>query len=392
MTDLKELFDTMAAEVRSYDVTASALRAARRRQRARFAAPLAAAIALAGIVSIAVVVVGRGGSAVDASGPASVPTPQWLPAAVLSAQADPEPLPQAAVGRGALLYDACAACAARLVTESGRQFSLPTPADAPSVRPVASLSADGTWLSYPDAHGSYVLRELTGTRNIPIGPRRPIGWFPDGTKVVLDEPDDRVGTAPQILTLSDGHVDDVTTSAGEQWLAGVTVDEKLVFTAVTDEHAGQVHILLLTPDGHTMRKTLSAKHDLGSGETLGTAAYLDPYTDGILVQTMRERDGIGSPGDLLRFDLTTGRVTRIRLPEPDPGTRPATGDPDQAPRGGQVRQMTNVLPEGVALVHWYGPAPKAVELLNPATGERTIPTQFSGPFNWVRLRGDVDTR
>ncbi len=164
-----------------------------RRRRLRRLAPLGAAVlALAGLVGVWVVL-HRSAPARPAHPVrplAAVPGPSTAAFSMVdSPAADPAPLPDRPLPRGALLYARCGAmgavggefpedCRYRLVLTDGSQYTLPVSATAFGP---GSISPDGNFLLVRDALESLVLRHLpTGTsRSVTVpGLEKWVGWGP----------------------------------------------------------------------------------------------------------------------------------------------------------------------------------------------------------------------
>ncbi|SCF37550.1 hypothetical protein GA0074695_6274 [Micromonospora viridifaciens] len=397
MNELRELFHTKAAEVPCYDVGGQVLRAARRRRRVVRGVPVAA---LAGVLAVVGVVAATGpfgGSVpiVAADRPAVAVSLPWLPAIVGEDDGEAVPLPtDRAVGAGSVLYGRCAPpCAPRLVTEDGREYELPGPeAKSPAAPRVPTLSPDGRWLSYPDAGGRYVLRDLTDVRTVPTGTRRVIGWSADSRWAALADATDEDVTA--LLSPGDAREVPMTLPTDEQRpLAGLTRDGGAVF-GTTEARADDapVELRMIDANGATRTARVDTSDLLGPDRELSGFPVLAADGTTVLFQVMRMRDGLASPGDVVRVDLADGSVdARFRLPVGDADVRPgqAVGGHETGPSGGQHRQLVSALAEGAVLVHWQGALPYAVEVLDLRSGDREAITRVADGVVWLRVRGQT---
>lgn len=397
MNDLRELFHTTAAEVPCYDVGGQVLRAARRRRRVVRAAPVAALAGVLAVVGVVVATAPSGGDVpiVAADRPAVAVSLPWLPAAVGKHDGKGTPLPvDRDVGAGSVLYARCALpCAPRLVTEDGREYELPGPATMPPAAPrVPTLSPDGRWLSYPDAEGRYVLRDLTDVRTVPTGTRRVVGWSADSRWAALADASDENVSA--LLSPADAREVTVTLPAGERRpLAGLTGDGVAVFgptKARADDDPFELRIIDTT--GATRKVRIDTSDLLGPDQELSGSPMLAADETSVLFQVMHVRNGLASPWDVVRVDLTDGSVrARFRLPVPDADVRPgrAVGGDEWAPLGGQSRVLESAIAEGAVLVHYQGPAPHAVEVLDLRSGDREVITNVADGVNWLLVRGQT---
>jgi len=398
MNDLRELFHTTAAEVPCYDVGGQVLRAARRRRRVARVAPVAALAGVLAVVGVVAATAPPGGDVpiVAADRPALAVSLPWLPATVGKDEGKATPLPaDRAVGAGSVLYARCnQPCAPRLVTEDGREYELPGPETMPPAAPrVPTLSPDGRWLSYPDADGRYVLRDLADVRTVQTGARRVVGWSADSRWAALADASNRRVTA--LLSLADAREVPVTLPADEQRpLAGVTRDGAAVFgptEARADDDPYDLRIIDAT--GATRTARIDTSDRLGRDKELSGFPVLAADETSVLFQVMHVRHALASPWDVVRVGLTDGSVrARFRLPVPDADVRPgrAVGGDEWAPLGGQSRVLVSALAEGAVLVHYQGPAPHAVEVLDLRSGDREVITNVAVGVVWLQVRGQSD--
>ncbi|MEU3453783.1 hypothetical protein ABZ671_09290 [Micromonospora sp. NPDC006766] len=397
MNDLQELLHTTAAEVPCYDVGGQVLRAARRRRRMVRVAPVAALAGVLAVVGVVATTAPSGGDVpiVAADRPALAASLPWLPATVGKADGKATPLPaDRAVGAGSVLYARCnLPCAPRLVTEDSREYELPGPETMPPAAPrVPTLSPDGRWLSYPDAEGRYVLRDLTDVRTVPTGARRVVGWSADSRWAALADASGEDVTA--LLSPADAREVPVTLPADEQRrLAGVTRDGAAVFgptSARADDDPYDLRIIDATGATHTVR--IDTSDLLGPDMELSDVSALTADGTTVLFQVMRWRDRLALPGDLVRVDLTDGSVrARLRLPVDRTDVRPtrAVDGHETGPTGGRFRVLVAAFTEGAVLVHYQGPPPHAVEMLDLHTGDRAVITNVADGVVWLRVRGQT---
>ncbi|MEU8259085.1 hypothetical protein AB0C02_00460 [Micromonospora sp. NPDC048999] len=397
MNDLRELFHTTAAEVPCYDVGGQVLRAARRRRRVVQGAPVAALAGVLAVIGVVAATAPSGGDVpiVAADRPAlAVPLP-WLPATVGRDDGKATPLPtDRAVGAGSVLYGRCArSCAPRLVTEDGRVYELPGPGPKSATAPrVPTLSPDGRWLSYPDAEGRYVLRDLTAVRMLPTGTRRVVGWSADSRWAALADASYEDVTA--LLSPADAREVPVTLPAGERRpLAGVTRDGAAVFGPTGTRADGDpFELRIIDATGATRNVRIDTSDLLGPDKELSGFPVLAADETSVLFQVMHVRHALASPWDVVRVDLTDGSVrARFRLPVPDADVRSgrAVGGDEWAPLGGQSRELVSAIAEGAVLVHYWGPAPHAVEVLDLRSGDREVITDVADGVEWLLVRGQT---
>ncbi|SBT54450.1 hypothetical protein [Micromonospora narathiwatensis] len=397
MNELRELLHTKAAEVPCYDVGGQVLRAARRRRRVVLGAPVATLAGVLAVVGVVAATAPFGGDVpiVAADRPALAVSLPWLPATVGEDDGKAAPLPtNRGVGAGSVLYARCALpCAPRLITEDGREYELPGPETMPPAAPrVPTLSPDGRWLSYPDAGGRYVLRDLTDARTVPTGTRRVVGWSADSRWAALADADDEDVTA--LLSAADAREVPVTLPADEQRpLAGLTRDGGVVF-GPTEARANDapVDLRIIDAAGATRTVRVDTSDLFGPDEELSGGPVLAADGTTVLFQVMRVRDGLAAPGDLVRVDLADGSVrARFRLPVGDADVRPGRtdGGHETGPTGGQHRSLVSALAEGAVLVHYQGPPPHAVEVLDLRSGDREVITSVADGVVWLRVRGQT---
>lgn len=404
MIELREVFEAEAAGVPSYDVAGEVLRGARRRRRIRRVVPVAAAV-VALAVAVPVVASAVSGARVPivaGDGAAIEGTLPWLPKRLDPSGPEPAPLPaDRAVGPGALVWVPCRdTCAPRLVTADGTQYTLPIFRSRNGATPERSrLSPDGRWLSYPNADGSYTLRDLTGVQAVSTGSRHAVGWSADGQWAALTaDPSDR---GAEVVLRPDAH-DDQQLLPTEQYhgqpslpaderrsLAGLTNAGDAVFGPPQAHEIGGPVVLRVT-DRTGVSRTVAVATDgvLRPDEEVADQAVIASDGATVLLQVISVAGRIGTPGDLLRVDLADGAVLgRIRLPAPTTGTF-VTGSPDTGPSGGEHRTLVGSVAEGALLMHWRGDRPDQIELLDPATGRRQVVCTMVGPpATWIALRG-----
>ncbi|MEH1125016.1 hypothetical protein [Micromonospora sp. CPCC 206061] len=396
MSNLRAVLEREAAEVRTYDVGANVLRAARRRRRLRTVTSATAVVAvLAGMAGIFVTLRPEGPTLVAADRPATANALPWLPETVDSTVAEPPQLPtDRGVGKGALLYQPCnQPCAARLVAQDGTQYTLPKVAQMPPTVPrTATLSPDGRWLSYPDASGNYLLRDLTGTKTMPTANRRAVGWSSDSTWVGLADASSEDGVTvikPPTETAAARSLPADDTRP----LAGLTTAGAAVFGGSEAHEVGDPDIdLYLVDDAGKGRSVpvkmegqLGSKEDLHSGKLIRT---VDDET--LLVQLMVQSDNETTqvPGDLFHIDAVSGEVmARIRLPQPLSRTT-VQGETATTSKGETFRTLAAVVPDGVLLKVIRDGAPVSIELLDPATGDRSTIATFKGMVASAMVPGE----
>lgn len=381
MPELRAILADEAADVPAYDVGATVLRAARRQRRWRTsltAAAIVAAVLGGGGLFVTLRSGGPAADVVAADRPATAHSVPWLPATVDTTVPEPPLLPlDRAVGRGALIYQRCNLCPARLVTEDGNQYALRKFSQVPpTVTRRATLSPDGRWLSYPDAAGNYLLRDLTGTQTVPLGSRRATGWSADSAWVGVADASSERGVEAIAPPTTTAAARPLPANDGRP-LAGMTSTGGAVFgTSQAGYQIGDTAVSLYLVDengsGRSVPITLS-------GQITGKD---DPHTqlvrtvdDGTVVwQLMRQvNDNEQAPGDLLRIDTETGEVVaRIRLPEPT----------------ASFRTLAGVVPDGVLLTVFRDGHPAGIELLDLDTGDRSTVTTLTGDTIGVVVRGE----
>jgi len=330
----------------------------------------------------------------------------WLPSRLTPAKAPP-PLPSdRRVGLASLIYLTAGSPQAVLVAVDGSQYRLPDPAPR-------SLSPDGRWLlSVRDQR--LTLRDLTGTEVLDVGAYYGAGpfaavWSTDGAGLVVQLRNAPPFTEATVVDLDAGRSSTVPLTRlsgtavcdrqgnGDLVLCSGRFDRRELATWVVDGITGQLRSL----------RTLDLSDALEPAERRGeeVAGQLGDWqlvlADGATL-ALRAHDyvpdqGVTTPGDLLLFDIATGRfVRRIDLPaqavenvaEPGGSQRFATTD---------GRRVVAAAPEGILLVH-SGPRGKAggdrfveivrtLELLDPVTGKRTVVTRVSGSISAVVPRG-----
>lgn len=400
MSDLRTVLAREAENVPLYDVGPKVLRAARRRRRWRTGGvAVAVVVALAGLAGIVVALrpAGLPAGVVVADRPPTAMSLPWLPATIDTTLAEPPPpLPvDRGVGPGALVYQPCSLpCSARLVTEDGKQYALPAITRMPPAAPrKATLSPDGRWLSYPDAEGEYLLRDLTGTRTVPLGNRRATGWSAgthwvgladarteDGVEVIVPPAD---GATPRPLP------------AGEaRPLAGLTTDGAAVFGGTESYADGDpVDLRLVDKTGTGRAVPINADDWMKDSENLRSGTLIRTVDDdSVLVQLMVE-SGVGpgataTPGDLLHIDTTSGEVlARLRLPRPG-STTTVNGESATTARGDVFRALAGTVPDGILLKVIRDGSPAAIELLDLGTGDRSTVATLTGKVVDVAVRGE----
>ncbi|WP_436688135.1 hypothetical protein [Micromonospora sp. URMC 106] len=325
--------------------------------------------------------------------PVAVSLP-WLPGIVGKDGGQVEPLPtDRPVGTGSVLYARCATpCGPRLVTEDGREYQLPGLETEPQTPRVPTLSPDGRWLSYPDASGRYVLRDLTDVQTVSTGARRVMGWSADSRWAALADASDQAVTT--LLAPAEGREVAVTLPADEKRpLAGLTDDGVAVF-GTTEARADDapVELRVIEAAGATRTVRVDTSDLLGPNKELSGFPVLAADGATVLFQVMRWRNGLASPGDVVSVDLADGSVqARFRLPVGDADVRPgqASGGHETGPSGGQHRQLVSALADGAVLVHWQGARPHAVEVLDLRTGDRQAITRVADGVVWLRVRGQA---
>ncbi|GIF74682.1 hypothetical protein [Asanoa siamensis] len=197
MTGLREHFAETAGRAKHYDVTAVAVRRARRHTLVtRGLAAVAAALAAGSAV---VAVAGDGGTpvpdyeTVDATRPATEGRLDWLPPTFVASEPAAQPvLPTGrGVGPGALVYRTSTGPDEGLLTSDGTSYRVPGEA--------RGLSPDGRWLAYA-AGGTLVFHSLVDGRTHRLADGDVTGWSVDGTTAVLAQRSGD-GPPPQVATV-----------------------------------------------------------------------------------------------------------------------------------------------------------------------------------------------
>ncbi|MEJ3742983.1 hypothetical protein WEI85_06820 [Actinomycetes bacterium KLBMP 9797] len=401
MPELRTIFAHEAADVPTYDVGAKVLRAARRRRRLRTTVTAATALAAVlggGGLFVTLRSASPAADMIAADRPATVSSVAWLPSSVDMTVPEPPLLPlDRAVGRGALIYKTCdLPCPARLVTEDGTQYALPRVAQMPPTIPRrATLSPDGRWLSYPDAQGNYLLRDLTGTKTLPTGNRRATGWSADSAWVGVADASSEDGVEALAPPATNAAARPLPADDTRP-LAGLTTDGAAVFGGAEAHEDGNPRIDLYVVDdsGAGRSVPVDVKGQVGSTEDLHSGTLIRTVDDDtVLVQLLEWSDSkqgrTSIAGDLLHIDAASGEVlARIRLPEPI-NTTTVTGESATTAKGQAFRTLAAVVPDGVLLKVFRDGAPVAVELLDLASGDRsTIATFANSVATEVLLPGE----
>ncbi|MDQ7905004.1 hypothetical protein RB614_10770 [Phytohabitans sp. ZYX-F-186] len=384
MSDLRELLSDVAEQARRYDVTDRAVRAARRRARARRYAPVAALAVVALVVGgvwIPLASTRTGDSMV--AGP--VP---WLPEVVAApAQAPPVLGANQRVGLGSLLYRVRGRPDTILLAQNGRQYTIPDAGD-----PVAlALSPDGRWLLL-DVDHRLLMQDLRdgGRRELSttVPDRISWRWSSDGRWLVL-APALAETTAPagdHTLRLID------LTAGGPVWSR--TLPPGTFVLGVSG--SGEIFTVYLgtEPDApRTGVESLGVLHPSRAARTLPLrriAGVLRPgeqlnvtpgqvLVDGShaimrtwIAQAVGDVTAV-SADDVLVVDTGSGAAQR-RIELPDPVLR-------AAPRGRPADPVTDArdllvtAPEGVLLLHHRLDGTVDLELMDRETGELRLATR-----------------
>ena len=322
----------------------------------------------------------------------------WLPARVTAADGTPPPLPEEAVGPAALVLPTRDV----LVMPNGSTYQLPSGRNG--------LSPDGRWLVTSEDNQT-VVRDLTRTTVFHIGPAGAYGtavWSRDGRQVALDvaassqayrnsfpSSQDFVSAGVVLVDLSTGRRSTVDLgSYPNARLAGLDDDGTLViWRGNSTGHTVQ----FWTIDGATGEERSHASLDL---TTVLTPSELEsdalrstgltpamPFAGTtVLLWTTGYDHGIMYPGELLAVDVAHGlSVTRLHLPFVAPEQVPAPQGGVHF-RGEELWRYLSTVPEGILLSH-DGDAFRTIELLDPATGKRTVISNVDDRDPWLRPRG-----
>jgi len=393
-----------ATDTRIYDEIDPATPVNLRPRRLARMAPLLAAAAVAVALLIAFLPFRPGDGDEGAAGPVS-----WLPSRLTPAKAPP-PLPaDRGVGPASLIYLTAGGPQAVLVTVTGSQYRLPDTGPR-------SLSPDGRWLlSVRDKR--LILRDLTGTEVRDLGSEIAVGafsavWSTDGAELVIQQ--DQMRNAPPydratVVDLALGQSSTVplvqftgTSVCGVQGNGDLVLcpgrfDRRDLRTWVVDGVTGQLR------SQHTMELMDVLEPSERRGEEVAgqlgdwQLALADGLTLALRAHDYVPEQGVTTPGDLLLVDVATGKfVRRLELPtQAVVGIGESGGSQRFATTEG--RRVVAAAPEGVLLVH-SGPLGstggdrfveivRALELLDPVTGKRTVVTKVSGSIAAVIPRG-----
>ena len=322
MNELSKLFRDIAGQARGYDVSASALRVARRRRNLRRIAPIVLPLLLVALIAGVWLPLHR------AEAPSTNPL-FWLPSRIAAPDASTPDLPtDRAVGVAALVYTPCPQdCWRVVVLRDGTQYRLASPGSQPVHRLSAGLSPDGRWVAYPDAKGDLMLRDLTGRTVVTFPDMRPRAWSPGGRYLALVPVNYR---SPPPVTIVD-----LTTAAAIRTLsmqapkagyamdmAGILDSGELIW--VTSEFANiappdltsvpqiplpkSAQVQITDPGGRQVLHQWALQAPAGSGYMAPTSAIISMLDGRLLVRfTVAYAWGTAAgPADIV--DATTGAV------------------------------------------------------------------------------------
>ncbi|MGH3747365.1 MAG: hypothetical protein ACRDT8_08225 [Micromonosporaceae bacterium] len=303
------------------------------RVRWRWLVPVSAAAAVAVAVGLSAFAL-RQAPAPPSAGP--VP---WLPKVIEAPEEPPPPIPaDRGVGRGSAIYQVCedshrpATCRDYLLTEDRRHYEIPGSYDKFNNHDEDStLSPDGRWLGVT-RKGKYHLRDLTTGRTRTYHGDGIVGmawssnsrWLVVGPAGVGPEPepvwrvDTRTGRAKRITARFDivaGTVVDVT-RAGDVLLIAADECRRRGPLCATPGPGFRPSLLLVDPD-RGAKPVWTRQPNWGVlKESEYPGAIRLTRDDSSLLVALRESVEAGSKawapvsGDLMRFDLKTGELTR----------------------------------------------------------------------------------
>lgn len=390
MNELKQLFDDIGVQAKSYQVADRAWSAARRRRYLVRAAPVAVAAMVVVIAVAATVLPFRADDRRPQVTPAEIPTHpadrqaehgslDWLPGRLSYPATAPEVLPRdRGVGPGAMVFggERRGAEAKILVTSAGAMYQIPLTGD-----PDVSLSPDGRWLaaSQPD-RGALVLRDLTGTaeHRFPGIDWKVRAWSHDGRYAVIAG-DSRV-VAPLRVDLTTGEQRAVRGGTARWNAVGLLPSGEVFFVDVPGQPSpgaatsGRDRVERFAwhavdpATGQRRSGEIDAVGAVAATESLMTnTAVLDPAGRTLLVPVWG-----GGPltTALLAIDLTAGRpAARYNL------------NPGGAEAGAFV--LAAYRAEGI-IVYRYTEQKQEVHVVDPATGQRTTVCESPVVGIWTR--------
>ena len=393
MSGLADLLADAAAEAKLYGDPERAVRVLRRRRRLARLTPLAIAVVVLVAVPLTYVSLHRPPTQMTPSGIVN-----WLPARLAPAT-DPPPLPaDRPVGRASLVYVGQDRLRGVLVTADLAQYRVGI-----SQVPILGLSPDGRWLlSVVD--NRVMLRDLTGTATLDLFalPDRRVNaaWSPDSHTVAV-QPMTSQGTT-MVVDLDSLRSHQITMPIR---LCGAQDTGKLLGCSTMGEPVSVTLVDAATGErGRTVAADLSsvltpAEQQAVSINPPSTGAEMEPVSGGevmaVRTNVYHPEAGVTVPGDLLLFDVATGRfLRRIALPPTEVGRMvPQSGG--VAFMAAEGRGMGAGLPEGIPLVHVVpvGEAHPsqakvtAVEFADPSTGARVQVMTVSGTVTELFVRG-----
>ncbi|MEV4536460.1 hypothetical protein AB0J82_21990 [Asanoa sp. NPDC049518] len=435
MTGLREHFTETAERAKHYDVTAVAIRRARRHNLVTRGVAAAVAVLAAGTGAVAVTsdrgTPAPGYETVDATRPATAGRLDWLPPTLVPSDPAQQPaLPTGrGVGPGALVYRTSSSQAQSLLTSDGKSYWIPGDA--------RGMSPDGRWLAY-ESSGDLVLHCLVDGRTRKVVDSDVAGWSVDGTLAVLArrQPDVRPPEVATVYRPEDARSQTVPVPDPAWWSPrGMSADGELVLMprrldtvrqdvplsaipgltsdasatpqpdlpATTESPAPPPGTLPLTlshlgfgvgfvdPVDRTSRSISVLANTLGLTDPVGWHGGVDeaisvrPDTGGLVFQPKVPVSGgefTYSYGDVYEVDPGTGLpLRRFQLPTP------ATGTTDNVQH---VFQLIAVGADGFILSanddrsQWMT---TRLETLDPVTGDRRTVLRATGEVQVVFTRG-----
>jgi hypothetical protein len=393
MSGLADLLADVADEAKVYGNTEQAVRVLRRRHRVARLTPLVLAVVVVAAVSVTYVAVHRGSGQMTPSAVVS-----WLPSRLLPDPGAP-PLPtDRGVGPGSLVYVGRDEQRAVLVTVDLGQYGLRVDPDS-----ALSISPDGRWLlSVVD--GRATLRDLTGTTVKSLfalpGGSAELAWSANLLAIRPVSSSDQV-TVVDLDSLASHRIsmtDELCGARNDGKLLGCSPSGAPISVTLMDAATGDPRPTVAAD----LTSALTPIEQMGANIARVFGAGMVSANDGevVAVRTTpyHAEAGVVTPGDLLVFDVATGRfLRRISLPPTETGaTVPQSGG--VAFLATEQREVQAGPTDGVTLIHTVpiGPADPhgskviGVEFVDPSTGARLEVMTVTGTVTRLVVRGGTN--